>query len=317
MTSATDDEVIAVYKKLTGNDEIEIVKDSNDDLNVNVTEPGEFIVKLDNGTELSGDDEIELDFEDDIDLEDDDEETIYEVELDEMVDIDGQKAPTDKKTSGDNLKGGFDSKTPHAKAEGPIVMHEDDGEYEGEEEEVNEQIPVGTAQARRMPGKAKIGQPRGAGAKQVKESKQVRNTLVNEVTGKFKTLVTEAKELKGKNEEYKKALKEFRTMLAETVVFNSNLTYVTKLFMEHPTTKGEKQQILKRFDEEVSTLKESKALYKSIVNELSSKKTMTESLDKTMTSSQSKETNVVNEKTAYINEETQRIKDLISRVEKR
>ena len=39
-------------------------------------------------------------------------------------------------------------------------------------------------------------------------------------------------------------------MLAETVVFNSNLTYVTKLFMEQTTTKDEKQGILKRFDEE-------------------------------------------------------------------
>jgi hypothetical protein len=107
-------------------------------------------------------------------------------------------------------------------------------------------------------------------------------------------------------------------MLAETVVFNSNLTYVTKLFMEHSTTKEEKQSILKRFDNEVSTLKESKKLYRTIVSELSSKKTMNESINKKInnevSSSMSKQ---LNESTAYIDKETQRIKDLMSRVEKR
>ena len=64
-------------------------------------------------------------------------------------------------------------------------------------------------------------------------------------------MLTEAKELKGRNEEYKGALKQFRTMLAETVVFNSNLTYVTKLFMEHSTTKVEKDSIFKRFERNI------------------------------------------------------------------
>jgi hypothetical protein len=107
-------------------------------------------------------------------------------------------------------------------------------------------------------------------------------------------------------------------MLAETVVFNSNLTYVTKLFMEHSTTKEEKQAILKRFDSEATTLKESKRLYKSIVNELSSRKPMNESIERKLnnevSSGMSKQ---LNESTAYIDKETQRIKDLMSRVEKR
>ncbi|NBP04101.1 MAG: hypothetical protein EBU90_29210 [Proteobacteria bacterium] len=37
-------------------------------------------------------------------------------------------------------------------------------------------------------------------------------------------LLTETEKLKSENEEFRKALKEFRTKLVETVVFNSNLT---------------------------------------------------------------------------------------------
>jgi len=139
-----------------------------------------------------------------------------------------------------------------------------------------------------------------------------------ESENKYKSLLAEAKELKGRNEEYKTALKSFRTMLAETVVYNSNLTYVTKLFMEHSTTKEEKQTILKRFDEEVSTLKESQRLYKTIVNELSSKAPIKESIDKTITkevaTGSSKQ---LNESTAYVDKETSRIMDLMRRVENR
>jgi len=107
-------------------------------------------------------------------------------------------------------------------------------------------------------------------------------------------------------------------MLAETVVYNSNLTYVTKLFMEHSTTKDEKQTILKRFDEEVSTLKESQRLYKTIVNELSSKAPIKESIDKTITKEVATGTSKqLNESTAYVDKETSRIMDLMRRVENR
>ena len=61
----------------------------------------------------------------------------------------------------------------------------------------------------------------------------------------------------------REALKKFKNMLVETVVYNTNLSYVAKLFMEHATTKDEKISIIKRFDE-VSSIKESKKLYKSI-----------------------------------------------------
>ena len=107
-------------------------------------------------------------------------------------------------------------------------------------------------------------------------------------------------------------------MLVETVVFNSNLSYVTKLFMEQATTKDEKKKIIQRFDEEVTNLKESKRLYKTIANELSTRKPMNEAIQhkitKEVVTGSSKQ---LNEATAYADPSTLRIRELIDRVEKR
>ena len=333
MTKASIDNVIRVYRELTGDSEIEVVyDDESGELELSVNEPGKYIIKTDDGAsevepdgdadDLTADDFAAVDI-DDVDDTDVVDEVMYEIALDEMVDIDGIKAPLGDGT-GDNLEGGFDDNTTYAHAEGDMVMSEsDESSVQVQEEEVEEEgtleeaIPVGSTEAHRLPAKANIGQPKGAGADNLKESKKPTMTI-NEVANKYNTLLVEAKDLRGKNEEYKEALKQFRTMLAETVVFNSNLTYVTKLFMEHSTTKDEKQVILKRFDEEVSTLKESKRLYKTIVNELSSRKPINETIDrklnKDVSSGVSKQ---LNESTAYIDKETQRIKDLMSRVENR
>lgn len=329
MTTASDEDVIAVYKKLTGDDEIEVVvDDATGDINVSVNEPGEFVIKSGVGTpDVSMDDELDLEMGDDefdvemgedyqLDENEINDEVIYEIELDEMVDIESTKAPVGSEEdnwAGDNLEGGFDEDKAHAKAEGPMVMHEDDETLE----EVVEEDEASLEETKYVGGKVKRVATAHTNHKLQKESVNTKATIT-EANEKYKALLTEAKELKSKNEEYKTALKQFRNMLAETVVFNSNLTYVTKLFMEHSTTKDEKQNILKRFDEEVSTLKESKRLYKTIANELVSRKPISESVDnkitKDISSGVSKQ---LNESTAYVDRETQRIKELMGRVENR
>ena len=123
-------------------------------------------------------------------------------------------------------------------------------------------------------------------------------------------------QLKEKNEEYKKALDLFRTKLNEVAIFNSNLAYATRLFTEHSTTKQEKINILKRFDN-VETIKESKNLYKSIKNELiSSTNVVTESVvNKVQKTPQKGSTNLVESKT-YENAQFLRMKDLMSKINK-
>ena len=83
-------------------------------------------------------------------------------------------------------------------------------------------------------------------------------------------------------------------------------------------TIDDKSMILKRFDDEVTTIKESKRLYKTISNELKSRKPINEGiaekLNKNVGSSTSKN---LNESTVYVDQSTQRIMDLINRVESR
>ncbi len=125
----------------------------------------------------------------------------------------------------------------------------------------------------------------------------------------------ELETLKKQNKEYKEALKLFKEKLDEVAVFNANLAYATKLFTENSTTKQEKVNILKRFDT-VSTLTESKSLYKTIKTELETKKPITESIvekiNPTPTSSSSKE--VLSESKAYESPQFKRMKELMSKV---
>jgi hypothetical protein len=196
----------------------------------------------------------------------------------------------------------------------------EDEEEEEEEEELDEVIQKGIGMSvGKHVNKTATGSiakyTKGAGA--LEESKTSKK-LVSETTKKYNLLLTEASKLRAENQEFRTALKEFRTKLVETVVFNSNLTYVTKLFTEHATTKVEKQNIIKRFDEDVLSLKESKKLYKTIVNELETRKPISESVEnkiiKEATTSSSRQ---LNESTAYVDPSTKRILDLINRVERK
>jgi len=384
MTTASDDDVIAVYKKLTGDDEIEVVVDDEaGEVKLTVNEPGEFVIKTNDAggaedmdlDDMGGDTDIDLDdMGGDVDVDDlaidpvgdaldtdvdagiegdapeeigGEEEVMYEIALDEDTkigatangkprtatsdveksmtgdietgDIDKVTAPVGKESddnwAGDNLEGGFTEEDPNGSSDGHAehVMNEEEvaevDEAEGDEdleEVIRKGVGMSVGKHANEKATASIAKDIvGAGAS-VNES---------EVIKKYNKLLTEAKGYKSKNEEYKQALKQFRTMLAETVVFNSNLTYTTKLFMEHSTTRVEKENIFKRFDNEVSTLKESKKLYKSIASELGSRKPMNESIgnkiDKEASSGVSKQ---LSESTVYFDTETSRIKDLMNRV---
>lgn len=304
MTSASDDDVIAIYKKLTGDDEIEIV---GDEIHLNISQPGEYVIKT-SDLESAETMEPEMDMEPEMEPEMGGEDEIdYEIE---MGDDEEGEEPSDL--------------VPVEDEEGEESSEFEAGEEEEEEEQLDEAIPVGSGQAHRMPYKAKLGQPLGAGADNLRESLAAKK-LVSETTKKYNTLLTESnkmkadyQKLKAENEEFRKALKEFRTKLVETVVYNSNLTYMTKLFTEHTTTRGEKQNIIKRFDQGATNLKESKMLYRTIVNELETRKPINESIDKKIIKEVSTgSSKQLNESTAYVDPSTKRILDLINRVEKK
>lgn len=128
----------------------------------------------------------------------------------------------------------------------------------------------------------------------------------------------EVQKLREKNEEYRKALNVFREKLNEVAVFNSNLAYATRLFTEHTTTKQEKINILRRFDD-VETLKESKNLYTSIKSELGSNKSqavVTESFERIEKSPASGSAQNLIESKTYENPQFLRMKDIMSKIAK-
>ena len=154
-----------------------------------------------------------------------------------------------------------------------------------------------------------------------KESRRPRKANLGEsrIRKSYNLLKEEVESLKTKNEEYKTALVTFKDKLNEVGVFNSNLAYVTRLFTEHSTTKQEKINILKRFDN-VKTLKESKVLYKVIKEEFSQdvedkSKTISEAVERKITkSSTSGSGGKLLESKVYENPQFSRMKDLMSKL---
>jgi hypothetical protein len=138
---------------------------------------------------------------------------------------------------------------------------------------------------------------------------------VNEIIKISKKLQTENRNHKEKNREYRQALKVFRGKLNEVAVFNANLAYSTKLFTEHTTTKREKINILRRFDN-VKTLTESKSLYTQISSDLNTlTKSLNESVQKTITKTPSRGSslNLIETKT-YENPQISRMKEIMSKL---
>jgi hypothetical protein len=144
-------------------------------------------------------------------------------------------------------------------------------------------------------------------------------------TPRVTQLMTENKVLKNKvssidsenkslKEDYNKmvdALKEFRNKLNEVAIFNSNLTYTVRLFTEHSTTKDEKVDIIKRFDE-AKTLKESKNIYKNLVKEISKTKApIKESIENKFNDTKSSGSSTqITESKVYVDPQLEKMKKL-------
>ena len=143
-----------------------------------------------------------------------------------------------------------------------------------------------------------------------------RNYVYGNSGVKVESTQQEVNMLREKNEEYRKALNIFREKLNEVALFNTNYSYANRLFTEHSTTKKEKINILRRFDD-VETLRESKNLYQSIKGELSKPdtKSINESVETRLTKqvSSGSSSTLIESKT-YENPQFMRMKDLMSKL---
>tara|TARA_R100001086_G_scaffold173042_2_gene94716 strand:+ start:1 stop:930 length:930 start_codon:yes stop_codon:yes gene_type:complete len=162
--------------------------------------------------------------------------------------------------------------------------------------------------------------PKGQSYKPITNNRNLREG--RDMSRNYSLLKEEVQSLKARNVEYKKALVTFKEKLNEVGVFNSNLAYATRLFTEHSTTKQEKINILRRFDN-VKSLKESKDLYKVVKEELSQntsstkskKRNISEAVERKINSSPKKGSSTkLMETKVYENPQFSRIKDLMSKI---
>jgi len=305
MTGASMEEIMAVLDGMGDNDGV-IIKKTGDDLDIDkiTFQDEDMMESLEESDDNDDDDqqdesmdeeivyEIELGEEDD----DDDDSTVTEASM--MVKPKGMgmgKAKSELPTGKVNMKGFKEDMSQHKESfKGPKKF-----EFkEGEDDEVE------TKEATRTLGNGSRNFPKRKGLPKMK-------VITNDA------LQEEVEKLRAKNEEYRKALNIFREKLNEVAVFNSNLAYATRLFTEHTTTKQEKINIMRRFDN-VETIKESKNLYQTIKDELGSvekpmvKESIVENIDRTPSKGS---TNLVENKT-YENPQFLRMKDLMSKMNK-
>jgi len=291
LTGASDDEVVKVFKKLSDDDEVEVVKDA-DGIHLTDNQTGaEYYIKesMDDIKDSMNEKEYCAEGNCGSMYEEEDSEIMYEIELDDDSDMLGMFKEMDD------------------------MKDVEEGDNIDEEEEKLEEDRL--QRHRKFAGKQRYS---GAKVGRRDESIKLRKPLVNRKpkssTVSESKIMKEYNELKSKNEEYKKALNVFKDKLNEVALFNTNLAYVNRIFTEHSTTKNEKMDILKRFDN-AESIKESKNIYKTIKTELDNKKPINESVQKKVNKTiESSKSQNLNESTAYVDPQITAIKDLMRRI---
>ncbi len=353
LTNASDEEVIKVFKRLKDDDEIEIVsknhiivRDTNNDeeysILVDLSKLEELKDELQNElndddiendkeeTEEDGENENDEDIEIDIDNDDDDEnvdedknlemkeeseENIYEIELEDSEDSDESIKIKElgKKDGMDFYK--FDLSDLKENYDEEIMLHGQDRVAEEEELEFDDDETEISENKSRAMADLHAQRIRPEGSKEYHTAPIGRSDKYVSLES-YKKVLNVAKQLHEENLQIKSALKEFKKMLAETVLYNTNLTYLVKIITEHATTKDEKIQIMKRFDN-VKTIQESKNLYKTILTELNNKNVIKENVSKKIENNihSGSSQNLLNESTIYVDNSTKRIIELMKKID--
>ena len=261
MTKASDGEVLKVFKQMGPDDGIVVTRDSSGNIDVN-TGTEEF--KIMTNEPAIGEEEVVTDLSIDDDSDENGEEVMYELNLDGL-----DKEMYEDKNSP------FDGKGPSVGKNAPFTGKNSVGklapyetrtrvqpvsETDDIESEMYENKPRIMANRFRTTSNNQLAGPYTDG------QRQTRGALKQEELVRYQKLV---ESLKSENKKFKQAVEDFKNKLHEVAVFNSNLAYAVRLFTENTTTKKEKINILRRFDN-VKNLEESKRLFESVNNELSS-----------------------------------------------
>jgi len=295
LTDASEDEILTVYKKLTDDDEIEVI-DNGDSLELDVKTPGEYIIK-DNGKSDSEEDNSELDITNDFNDSEDTDEIEYEIDESELEEVLNEILNEKEIVDVDDLTKEVDEVN---EEEEEVVSDE---EVESEEV-VDEKMSNAMADRHAQQVRPNTIKPLGRSL-----SESVEKSVYDDLKNRYDSIMNEKKAMLG-------AVTELKTLLHEVMLTNANLAYFSKLVTENVTSKDEKKLMLERFDS-VSTVKESKELFLTISNEIKSsnakKINITESSDK-LTSSYS---GTIKENVSYVNPEISKMINMMEELDKR
>jgi hypothetical protein len=338
-----DEEVM--YEIEFNEEDDDMMEEEDDDM---MEEEDDDMMEQEDDDMMEQEDDDMMEQEDDDMMEEEDDDMMEEEDLDESYNhrrtVREGKSTVKPKGVGigsgpkftykDKAKGGFDEK----KKEGPksvgtgkpkfeykkgenmeqkskvVKAETKEGDYGMKKPNTLKKKPFGKEETKEAARTYGMGSKEGRGLR--KGITPNRNFVYGKNGVKTESSESEVATLREKNEEYRKALNVFREKLNEVAIFNSNLAYATRLFTEHSTTKKEKINILRRFDN-VDTLKESKSLYRSIKDELSKTEStpINESVETKLNKgvSTGSSTTLIESKT-YENPQFLRMKDLMSKL---
>ena len=300
LTGMDKDEVIKVLKVMTPEDGVRVVKNDNGSVTLTDDETNkEYIIDIDGC--FGGDDS-------EIEIEVDDFNGIEESVNEDLGYTDNYQSKTAMTTPSNNepanrkstysMDGGVPTGTSKPWANrGDIAPY---GEISEGEEELDVEIEcdeddcqVDEAMTTQEGGaynrgtgmvhtntnsKAARGRNASAGGQKIS------STSDNSYSAQLENIKRKANVIFNENKQLKEVLAQLKGKLEESIVINSSLGKIIQLVTENTTSKDEKVNIVKRFNN-VKTIQESRELYNTISNELktvhnNSKSVVNESMDK-------------------------------------
>lgn len=306
LTGVDDETAFKIYSKMGDSDLIHIkktddntyeIKDDNSgadlvlDFNLD-SEDGEeekdedeFEIEMDDEEPSKEEDEFELELDDEEPSEDDDE---LEVELDDEDDSDED----------DEIE---------------IDMNDFDDEDEDKKECKDGECDIdeaATTVSQQPTRKATMSQTKQHRPNNPILGAKVDYPLDEATKAKVKDML---KPIVAENKQYQKVLEKLNESMQQALLTNRKYGMVLNLFMNESTTKEEKENIVKRFDN-AKTLEESKILFESIKREMGKSANGTpKKLDEQISL---KPTNTINETKIYQNPEIQASMSLMERMDK-
>lgn len=322
LTGMDKDEVIKVLKLMTPEDGVRVIKNDNGSLTLTDDETDkEYIIDIDG---CFGGDDSEIEIE--VDEFDGIEESVNEDlgYTDNYQNKTAMTTPSNNEPANSKSTYSMDGGVPTGTSK-PWAGKGSNAPYGeiSEGEELDVEIECEGEECEPMEESSSVGYPETRGTSRINNAdingrfgrnmtKQQKNESL-----KLENIKRKANVIFNENKQLKDVLAKLKGKLEESIVINASLGKIIQLVTENTTSKDEKVNIVKRFNN-VKTIQESRELYNTISNELksvhnNSKAVVNESMDKQI--AEGKNNNII-ETSIYKSTDLSNTLDLMDRMMK-